>query len=86
MNKKKKPNIINIGTGKKYTIVFYAKLIAKIILPKKNLIIKFDLSKPNGTKRKVMDVSLAKKYGWKCTTDLKKAILKTYQSYQKENK
>ena len=86
MNKKKKPTIINIGTGKDYTIVFYAKLIAKIILPKKNLIIKFDLSKPNGTKRKVMDVSLAKKYGWKCTTDLKKAILKTYQSYQKENK
>ena len=32
-----------------------------------------------------MNVSLAKKYGWKYTIHLKKAILSTYQSYQKEN-
>ena len=85
MNKKKKPTFINIGTGKDYTIEYYAKLIAKIILPKKKIIIKYDLSKPNGIKRKVMNVSLAKKYGWKYTIHLKKAILSTYQSYQKEN-
>jgi len=85
MNKKKTPTLINIGTGKDYTIEYYAKLIAKIILPKKKIIIKYDLSKPNGIKRKVMNVSLAKKYGWKYTIHLKKAILSTYQSYQKEN-
>ena len=86
MNKKKKPTIINIGTGKDYSIKYYAKLIAKIIVPNKKIIIKYDLSKPSGVKRKVMDISLAKKYGWKSTISLKKAILSTYQSYQTENK
>ena len=86
MNKKKKPTLINIGTGKDYTIEYYAKLISKIILAKKKIIIKYDLSKPNGIKRKVMDVSLAKKLGWKYKISLKNAILTTYQSYKKENK
>ena len=86
MNKKKKPTLINIGTGKDYTIEYYAKLISKIILTKKKIIIKYDLSKPNGIKRKVMDVSLAKKLGWKYKISLKNAILTTYQSYKKENK
>ena len=86
MNKTKKPTIINIGTGKDYSIKHYAKLISKIILPKKKIIIKYDLSKPNGTKRKVMDVSLAKKFGWKYNINIKKAISRTYQSYQKESK
>ena len=86
MNKKKKPTVINIGTGKDYSIKYYAKLVAKIILPNKKIIIKYDLSKPNGVKRKDMDVSLAKKFGWKYTISLKKAILSTYQSYQAENK
>jgi len=85
MNKKKTPTLINIGTGKDYTIEYYAKLIAKIILPKKKIIIKYDLSKPNGIKRKVMDISLAKKLGWSYNIDLKKAILNTYLSYKKES-
>ena len=84
MNIKKKPTIINIGTGKDHTIEYYAKLIAKIILPQKKIIIKYDRSKPNGVKRKVMDVSLAKKLGWKYKINLKEAILKTYDSYTKE--
>ena len=86
MNKKKKPTVINIGTGKDYTIKYYANLVAKIILPNKKIIIKYDLSKPNGVKRKVMDVSLARKYGWKYRISLKEAILSTYQSYQTENR
>ena len=77
---------MNVGTGKDYTIEYYAKLIAKVILPEKKIIIKYDSSKPNGIKRKVMDVSLARKYGWKNTISLKKAILSTYQSYKTENK
>jgi len=86
MNKKKKPTLINIGTGKDYTIEYYAKLIAKTILPKKKIIIKYDLSKPNGIKRKVMDVSLASKHGWRYKISLKKAILSTYRSFKIENK
>lgn len=86
MNKKKTPTVINIGTGKDYSIEYFAKLISKIILPQKKIIIKYDLSKPNGNKRKVMDVSLSKKLGWTYVTDLKKAISLTYHSYQKEKK
>ncbi len=86
MNKKKTPTVINIGTGKDYSIEYFAKLISKIILPQKKIIIKYDLSKPNGNKRKVMDVSLAKKLGWTYVTDIEKAISLTYHSYQKEKK
>ena len=84
MNKKQKPNLINIGTGKDYTIDYYAKLIAKIILPNKKIKIRYDRTKPKGVQRKVMDVSLARKNGWKYKISLKKAILKTYQSFQFE--
>ena len=86
MNKKTKYSIINIGTGKDYTIKYYAQLISKIILPNKKIEIEYDRSKPNGTPRKVMDISLAKKYGWKPSTSLELAILKTYQTYLKEKK
>jgi len=86
MNKKTKHDIINVGTGKDYTIKYYAQLISKIILPNKKIEIEYDRSKPNGTPRKVMDISLAKKYGWKPGTSLELAILKTYQTYLKETK
>ena len=81
MNKKFKGNMINIGTGKDYSIKEYAKIILKLIIPNKKIKIKYDKSKPNGTPRKVMDVSLAKKYGWKSKIDLKKAIRLTYNDY-----
>ena len=86
MNKKVKHSIINIGTGKDYSIKYYANLIKKIILPNKKVFIQYDLLKPNGTPRKVMDVSVARKYGWKFKMSLKRSIINTYQSYLKEIK
>ena len=86
MNKKTKHSIINVGTGRDYSIKFYATLMKKIILPNKKIFIKYDLSKPNGTLRKILDVSLAKKYGWKSQINLKESIIKTYQSYLEEIK
>ena len=83
MKKKTKHSLINIGTGKDYSISYYAKLVAKLILNKK-IKIYYDKSKPNGVLRKVMDVSLAKKYGWKSKIKLEDAILQTYKSYKKE--
>ena len=65
MKKKTKHFLINIGTGKDYSIKFYLELIAKTLLVNTKIKIKYDRSKPNGVLRKVMDVSLAKKYGWK---------------------
>ena len=81
MNKKIKEPLINIGTGKDYTIKEYANLLLKIIYPGSKVQIKFDKTKPNGTLRKVLDVNLAKKYGWKAKTDIKKAIKITYKDY-----
>jgi len=85
MKKKFKESVINIGTGKDYSIRQYAKLILNQIIPQKNIKIKYDSSKPNGTPRKVLDVKLANKYGWKSKTKLEEAIVKTYQNFLKKN-
>ena len=81
MKKKIKETVVNIGTGNDYTIKEYAKKILNQIIPNKKILIKYDLNKPNGTPRKVLDVSLAKKYGWCSKTKLNEAILKTYHNF-----
>lgn len=81
MNKNTKEVLINIGTGKDYTIKEYVNKFSKILISNKKIKIKFDLKKPNGVKRKLLDVSLAKKYGWKSKCNLNKSILKTYISF-----
>ena len=86
MNKKIKDSLINIGTGNELSIKEYVKLFLKVLLPNKKVKILYDKSKPNGVPRKVMDISKAKKYGWKNKTDLKKAILITYNDYVKNIK
>ena len=78
--------ILNIGTGKDFSIKQYAKIILNKIMPKSKIKIKYDLSKPNGTPRKVLDIKLANKYGWKPKTKLDEAIIKTYLSFLKNNK
>ncbi len=86
MNKNIKENLINIGTGKELSIKEYVKLFIKILIPNKKINIVFDTSKPNGTPRKLMDVRLAKKYGWQSKTNLKEAIIKTFNSYSSKKK
>ena len=76
MKKKIRETLINIGSGKDYTIKEYAEKILKLIIPNKKIIIKYDKSKPNGTQRKILDVTLAKRYGWKSKTKLEKATSK----------
>ena len=56
----------------------------KILNVKANII--FDKTKPDGTPRKLLDISLAKKYGWRAKTTLKNGILKTYASFLLKNK
>ena len=81
MNKKLKEDLINIGTGIDHTIDYYAKFLINIICPGKKIKIIYDKSKPNGTPRKVLNISLAKKYGWKPKFKLKDAVKKTYEHY-----
>ena len=78
--------ILNIGTGKDFSIKQYAKIILNKIIPKNKIKIKYDLSKPNGTPRKVLDIKLANKYGWKPKTKLNEAIIKTYKNFLENNK
>jgi len=84
MKKRVKHNLINIGTGKDQTINYFAKKFLKILIPEKKIFIKYDISKPNGTPRKVLDVSLAKKYGWKAKSNFNKSIIDTYNSFSKK--
>ena len=63
MNKKIKEPFINIGVGKDFTIEWYAKYIMKKLGIK--LKISYDKKKLDGMPRKCLDISLAKKYGWK---------------------
>jgi GDP-L-fucose synthase len=84
MNKKISDSLINIGTGVDYSIKEYANSIMKIL--KINLKIIFDKSKPDGTPKKVLDISLAKKYGWNAKTSFKNGIIKTYSDFLKNQK
>ena len=86
MKKKTKHYLINIGSGKDYSIKHYLKLISRVILGNKKIKITYDRSKPNGVYRKVMNISLAKKYGWRPKISLKNSIIKTYKSYLQEIK
>jgi GDP-L-fucose synthase len=79
LKKKTKHNLINIGSGIEKSISQYAKFIMKKIGIK--LEIKYDLTKPNGTPRKLLDSGLAKTYGWKSKINLDEGfelILKNY--------
>lgn len=72
---------LNIGTGKDLTILELAKLVAKIIGFKGKIAL--DSSKPDGTPRKLLDVSRINSLGWKYTTDLREGIIKTYKWFLK---
>ncbi len=84
MKRKTKHSLINVGTGKDYSINYYANLILKLIIPNKKIVLKYDKSKPNGTPKKVLDISIAKQYGWRPRENLREAIIKTYNSYINE--
>lgn len=70
-------HLYNIGSGKDISIKELAKIIQNIIGHKGNVI--WDESKPDGTPRKLMDVSKINKIGWSYVTELETGILKTYQ-------
>jgi GDP-L-fucose synthase len=69
--------LINIGCGKDNTIKEIAMLIKQVVGFEGEVV--FDTSKPDGTPRKLLDVSLLTKLGWKQTIPLQKGIANTYQ-------
>jgi GDP-L-fucose synthase len=82
LNQKTKESLINIGTGKDLRIEQYAKLIMKFLNIKIN--IWFDKTKPDGTQRKLLDTTIAKKYGWRPKITLKDGFFITYRDYLKK--
>ncbi len=70
---------VNAGTGKELTIKELTELVAKIIGYKGN--IKWDTSRPNGTPRKLLDVSKAKALGWTYKTELEDGIRLAYDDF-----
>ncbi len=82
LRKKINHSLINIGSGQEKSIIEYCKFVIKKL--KGNLKIKLDKKKPNGTPRKKLDLTLAKKYGWKSKYSLNKGFDLTYNDYLKK--
>ena len=70
---------INIGTGEEITILELAELIKEVIGFKGKIV--FDPSKPDGTMRKLMDVSRINNLGWHAQTSLKDGIKLVYEDF-----
>ena len=70
---------LNIGMGEDLTINELAEMIAEVTGFKGKIV--YDSSKPDGTPRKLLDVSRINQLGWKAKTDLKTGIQKTYKWY-----
>ena len=78
---------INIGTGIDLSIKELAELIQKIVYQDttgRKCVIEWDTSKPNGTPRKLLDVSKINSIGWKAKTELPEGIKLAYQAFCKE--
>ncbi len=72
--------IINVGTGEDITIKELSEIISKVTkFPGST---NWDTAKPNGTPRKLLDVTKIKSLGWKPKISLKEGIQKTYEWYK----
>lgn len=70
---------VNAGTGKEITIKGLTEIVAEVIGYKGR--IEWDTTKPNGTPRKLLDVSKATALGWTYTTELREGIALSYQDF-----
>ena len=76
--------LVNIGTGEDITIAEFARVVAAAIGYSGT--ISFDPSRPDGTPRKLLDVSRLAKLGWQARTSLEDGIKLAYQAYLSESK
>jgi len=74
------PCFINLGTGVDVTIRELAETVKAVVGFKGKL--EFDTTKPDGTMRKLLNVSRAKEMGWEAKLNLREGIEKTYQWFQ----
>ncbi|MDO9394645.1 MAG: GDP-L-fucose synthase [Methylotenera sp.] len=73
------PPLVNIGTGIDVTIKELAELVRSVV--GYNGALEFDSTKPDGTMRKLMDVSFMQSLGWKASTTLGDGLVLAYKNY-----
>ncbi|KYG98103.1 GDP-L-fucose synthase [Bradyrhizobium sp. DOA1] len=73
------PELVNIGVGKDITIAEFARIVAAIVGYRGE--VTFDHSRPDGTPRKMLDVTRLEKLGWRAQTSLKDGIELAYRAY-----
>jgi GDP-L-fucose synthase len=76
--------LVNIGTGEDITIAEFARVVAKTVGYTGT--ISFDPSRPDGTPRKLLDVSRLAKLGWRARTSLEDGMRLAYRAYLDESK
>jgi GDP-L-fucose synthase len=77
-------DLVNIGTGEDITIAEFAHLVAATVGYAGK--ISYDTSRPDGTPRKLLDVSRLAKLGWRARTSLEAGLRLAYQAYLNEQK
>jgi GDP-L-fucose synthase len=75
--------LVNIGTGEDITIAEFARVVADTVGYKGG--ISYDTSRPDGTPRKLLDVSRLAKLGWRARTSLEDGTRLAYQAYLREH-
>lgn len=83
MNNYDSSEIINIGTGEDVTIKELAETIKEIVGFKGKIV--FDITKPDGTPRKLLDVYRLEKAGWKAKTKQSDGIVASYNWYRNQS-
>ena len=73
--------LVNVGTGQDVEIGEFAHLIAKVVGYKGEIV--YDSTKPDGTPRKLLDVSKVHSYGWKHQIELEEGLRQTYDWFVK---
>ena len=73
-------SLINVGSGQEYQIKKFAQIINKLTFSNKKL--KFNKKFPDGTKRKILDISILKKIGWKSKINLYDGLRNTISWYK----
>ena len=75
-------SLINVGSGQEFQIKKFAKIINKLTTSNKKL--RFNKKFPDGTKRKILDISILKKIGWKSKINLYDGLKNTISWYKKK--
>jgi GDP-L-fucose synthase len=75
------PDLVNIGTGEDISIAAFARVVAEIVGYRGE--ISFDASRPDGTPRKLLDVSRLASFGWRASTSLEQGLRCAYEAYRK---